>query len=364
MRIQKLLSKIISVGIVVAAVTPLNVGATTTLTPRNVTLGSSAASAATTYTATFTTSANETIKSVKFELCDSPLEGAACTQPAAGSVLAAGLNTGGPTSSEFSAFAAGTGGQAATATTFWITESVTGATVTNGGSYTIQLTNVTNPSSANYSYYVRVTTYANANGTGQNEFGAVAVSTANQITVTGNMPESLIFCVGITISTDCSTIGGGTTVDFGTFSPLTTSTGTSVMQASTNADSGYVITINGTTMTSGSNNIPAMGTQSTNSTGCSPSCTSLTGTSQFGTNVRDNATPNVGTDVSGVGTAVGQGGYNTADSFRFFTGDTVAGVGGPSKANTFTNSYIVNVGGDQAAGQYTATMTYICTATF
>jgi hypothetical protein len=153
-------------------------------------------------------------------------------------------------------------------------------------------------------------------------------------------------------------------VNLGTFSPLSTSTGTSVMQASTNASSGYIITINGTTMTSGANTIPAMGTQSANSSGCAVSCTSTTGTSQFGTNVRDNTTPNVGTNVSGAGTATGSGGYNTIDAFRFFTGDTVASVGGPSKANTFTNSYIVNVGGDQAAGQYTATMTYICTATF
>jgi hypothetical protein len=42
----------------------------------------------------------------------------------------------------------------------------------------------------------------------------------------------------------------------------------------------------------------------------------------------------------------------------------VASVAGVSAANLFTNSYIVNVGGDQAAGVYTATLTYICTATF
>jgi len=42
----------------------------------------------------------------------------------------------------------------------------------------------------------------------------------------------------------------------------------------------------------------------------------------------------------------------------------VASVGVPSNANLFTNSYIVNVAGSQAAGLYTSTMTYICTATF
>jgi hypothetical protein len=350
--------------LIVPLMIPMATRAATTLTSRSVTLGTSAATTSTSYTAAFKPSATENIGSVKFQLCDSPVETNPCNQPSSGSMLSAALNTSSPTSAPFnSGFVAGSGGQAATSTAFWITNS-TPQGVTSGITYTIQLTNVTNPNTANYQFYVRITTFSDAAGSLQNEFGAVALSTASQITVTGNMPESLVFCVGITISTDCTTIGGGTTVNFGTFSPLSTSTGTSVMQASTNASSGYVITINGTTMTSGSNTIPAMGTQSANSAACSPSCTSTTGTSQFGTNVRDNTTPNVGTNVSGTGGATGFGGYNTVDAFRFFTGDTVASVGAPSKANTFTNSYIVNVGGDQAAGQYTATMTYICTTTF
>jgi hypothetical protein len=107
-----------------------------------------------------------------------------------------------------------------------------------------------------------------------------------------------------------------------------------------------------------------MGTQTLDSTGCAVSCTSTTGSSQFGSNVKANTSPSVGANVTGAGSAAGFGGYNTSDSFRFFTGDTVASAAGVSKANLFTNSYIVNVGGDQAAGVYTATLTYICTATF
>jgi hypothetical protein len=72
----------------------------------------------------------------------------------------------------------------------------------------------------------------------------------------------------------------------------------------------------------------------------------------------------VGTDVSGSGTATGFGGYDTVNSFRYFNGDTVASAGGVTNSNLFTNSYMVNVDGSQAAGLYTATMTYICTATF
>lgn len=362
MRIQKVLSKLVLAGLLATTLVPTMGQAATTLTDRKVTLGSSASAASTTYTAMFEPGVTGNIGSVRFQVCDSPIEGSACNQPSSASMLSAALNTSSPTTSPFTTFTAGSGGQAATATTFWIVNG-TPQGVTAGNPYTVQLTNVTNPNTANYQFYVRMTGYSDSAGSTQVEYGAVAVSTASQVTVTGNMPESLVFCVGTAIVSDCTTISG-TTVNLGTFSPLTTNIGTSVMQASTNAASGYAITINGTTMTSGSNTIPAMGTQTLNSTGCSPSCTSTTGTSQFGTNVRDNTTPNVGANVSGGGTAAGFGGYNTVDSFRYFTGDTVASVGAPTQANTFTNSYIVNVGGDQAAGQYTATMTYICTATF
>src|SRR5258708_2519222 len=130
------------------------------------------------------------------------------------------------------------------------------------------------------------------------------------------------------------------------------------MSASTNAGFGYSITVIGTTLKSGANSIAAMGTQSANSAGCAPSCSSTTGVAQFGTNVRLNTVPPVGADVSGLGTAVGVGGYNTANSFRYFSGDTVASAAGVTKSNLFENSYIVNVGGDQAAGVYSSTLTY------
>lgn len=347
----------------VAGFAPLGARAAT-LTSRSVTLGSSAASASTTYDFKFNPGQTAGVGSIKLQVCTSPLELTACTASNSSSLSGASFSTSSPTTAPFTSnWAAGSGGLAATATTFYVVRSSGTDSLSTATSYTIRLTGVTNPNVANTQFYARIYTYSGTDGsTGPLDFGAMALSTAAQITVSGTMPESLVFCVG-TSGTDCGNITG-TSVDLGTFSPTATNTGTSVMSASTNAGSGYVITINGTTLTSGSNTITAMGTQSANSSGCSPSCTSTTGTSQFGTNVRDNATPNVGTDVSGSGTATGFGGYNTADSFRFFTGDTVASVGVPTQSNLFTNTYIVNVGGNQAAGVYSATLTYICTATF
>jgi hypothetical protein len=101
------------------------------------------------------------------------------------------------------------------------------------------------------------------------------------------------------------------------------------------------------------------------------------GTSQFGMNLKLNTTATstvaVGAEVTAAanGTSLrGQAitGYNTADTFKFTTGDPVAnsanGGAGPTNAQIYTVSYIANVAGNQASGLYTSTLTYICTATF
>lgn len=321
------------------------------VTNRSVLLGSSGASAVTTHTVNFTVATTGNVGSIKFLYCTAAY--GSCTTPA-------GLST---TSATLTAQSGATGFSIVNTTNGapYITRTASSVTASTAVSYT--LGNITNPSSSNTEYFIRISTYASTDTTGGvTDDGVVVYDTANQISVTGIMPESLVFCVG-TSGSDCTNITGAS-VDLGTFSPTATNTGTSLMAASTNAGSGYAITLNGTTLTSGANTIPAMGTQTLNSTGCSPSCTSTTGTSQFGSNLRSNTIPSVGANVSGSGSGAAVGGYNTANSFRFFTGDTVASAAGPTSANLYTNSYIVNVGGQQAAGTYTATMTYICTATF
>jgi len=234
-------------------------------------------------------------------------------------------------------------------------------------SYT--MSNITNPSAANTSFYVRITGYSSEDATtGAGDIGVVAASTATQIVLTGTMPESLIFCTGETVSTtggvpDCSTATAGAIAFNQLFSPTDTATTTSQMAASTNAGAGYAISVNGPTMTSGSNTITAMASETT----------SVHGVSQFGLNLMNNADPDVGADVTPAANGTnyrGQAltGYGTADTFKFVTGGTVAdsanGGAGGTDAQIFTASYIVNVSGSQAAGTYTTTLTYICTATF
>ena len=323
----------------------------TQVTNRSLLLGSSAASASTTHAIAFTIPSTGNVGSIKFEYCTTAY--AACVTPT-------GLVT---TSATLTAQSGATGFTIVNATNGapYITRAAVSVTGPQAANYS--LSNVTNPSATNTEYWTRITTYVATNATGGfTDDGVVAWGTTNNIVVSGTMPESLVFCVG-TSGTDCTNITGSS-VALGVFSPTATNTGTSLMSASTNASFGYAITLTGTALASGANTIPSMGTQSLNSAACAVSCTSTTGTSQFGTNVRSNTSPAIGSNVSGTGTATGFGGYNIVDAFRFFSGDKVASVAGVTKANLFTNSYMVNVGGDQAAGVYTATMTYICTATF
>ena len=236
-----------------------------------------------------------------------------------------------------------------------------------------QLQTITNPTTPNQAFFVRISTFASTDTTGgATDTGTVAASTANEIVLTGTMPESLIFCTGATVVTtagipDCSTATSGAINFNQLFSPSDTATATSQMAASTNATNGYNIAVAGPTLTSGANTIPAMSTAGAG----------VRGTGQFGLNLKANTTATstvaIGAEIAPVsnGTdlrAQPAAGYNTVDNFKYVSGDSVAnsasGGAGPTNAQIYTASYIVNVAGSQTAGTYTTTLTYVCTATF
>lgn len=360
---NKLLAKISLVGLAASMMVPMAAQAATgQLSPRSATLNKALAGS-TNVTATFkftpsTTNTGSLIKGIKFEMCDSPVETTACSAPDGTATMASAVSSSQSGTDMVNAYGSPTY-TGATAVTF---TNATGNTFNQAdGLETFAVGGITIPNSANKEFYFRITTYNSNtvfNGTTEIDYGGIAVSTSDAINVSGTMPESLVFCVGTTWNTSCSDISNAT-VNLGTFSPTASNTGTSVMDASTNASSGYVITINGTTMTSGGNTINAMGDQSQNVSTCgTTSCTSTTGSSQFGVNV---------VKTSGTGTGAAFGGYDsvgTGGKFRFFSGDTVANAAGPTNSNLFTANYVVNVPGSQAAGLYSTTLTYICTATF
>lgn len=287
---------------------------------------------------------------------------------------------------------------------------------------TFQFSGVVPPFNTNETFFVRITTYAAIDGTTTPvDSGVVAASTATPIVINGTMPESLVFCTGRTVPVitattvpDCANATAGTIGFDKLFSPTDTAATTSQMAASTNATSGYVITVNGATLTSGSNTIAGM-----NGAAGAP-VASTRGTAQFGLNLVANTTavasgfgvnaldltpdPNscqttptnsgcaawLATDnyadtgnitTASDGTAYrGQPltGYRTVDQFRFVTGESIANsleddadpstVGTSAQGGTdgqiYTVSYIANVPGNLPAGTYSTTLTYICTPTF
>jgi hypothetical protein len=278
----------------------------------------------------------------------------------------------------------------------------------------IELDNIVNPTAVNTTFFVRIWTFQTTTVTlssltaaNADDAGTVAASTANPIILTGTMPESLIFCTGATINIstvttlpDCSTATSGNISFNQLFDPNTTSWATSQMAASTNAGQGYQVTLAGNTMKSGTNQIAAIG---------SSAAVSIPGTAQFGLNLIDDKNPTapivtdptIGTgsadpitywngDSAGTGGAInpvsnagtgffalpntgfnGAGGTANHPTYSFNSAgvNTVAesNFGGtlePTNSQRYTATYIVNVPGNQPAGSYTTTLTYICTATY
>lgn len=242
-----------------------------------------------------------------------------------------------------------------------------------------QFDNIINPSNENETFYTRITTYNSTDGTGDvQDSGTVAASTTTQIELEGTMPESLVFCTGETIDTtsgvpDCTTASSGNVSFDQLFSATDTATATSQMAATTNAGDGYAITVNGPTLTSGTNEIDPMDDGAGGATGI------VLGSSQFGMNLVENVdTTDVNDDPLGLDVDPepnqdnyrGQPAenYDTEDLFKFESGNVVANSydvePSPTDSQIFTKSYVVNVPGSQPAGTYTSTLTYIATATF
>ncbi len=306
------------------------------ITGRKVTIGSSVASASTTYTFDFTVPSSTVIKSFQAQACDTA--SGTCTQ--AGS--ASGFSGSSATVPSQPVNLGDASGWTVTTNATALKIAKSGNVAAPTGAQTVSFATVTNPSASNSTFFLRLTTYSDATWTTPIDTGVVAASTAGQITVTASVDETLTFTLA------------SATVGLGTLTTGTTGSGTSTMTAATNGGTGYAITVNGTTLTSGANTIPALASQTASSQG----------TSQFGINLLANTTPSVGAAVSGAGSGTVNSNYNTTNQFRFVTGDTVASAASSTNSNTYTTSYIANISATQKAGAYSTALTYIATATF
>jgi hypothetical protein len=363
--------------------------ATGELTSRSATLSTSspaASAATTTYTFTFVPVTNATIKAISFQMCTSPIEAVSCTAPTGGSMSAATFSTTGQAAPFNANWALGAGGNcgAPSATAACITWA-TGDTLNNPTSRSVKIGGIQNPTTANFEYYMRVTTWTDANGTtpaNGNDFGAMAVSTGTTVNVSALVQESLVFSVGQTGA--CGSISGSQVYlgspSNGTSSSVLSSSaasaGTSVMCVNTNAGSGYTIAYTPTTAGHGA------GGHFTNFTGTShdfndnaTGATITSGTSGnvdfFGASLKA-ATPATGDIAGGANVSGGTApssygtGYGTADTFAWSnTGATMVTENTGATSNTlYTVLYEAQSGSTTPFGQYEVNVDYTATSTF
>ena len=363
---------------------------------RSIKMSSSAVSATgVSYTVSFTAATTATISEIVVDFCDgtsSPIVGEACSttgDPSLGATPSVTCTSNCPTSPTY------TTESASPYTTLCITG--TGVAYT-GGSTTVSFTinSVTNPT-PNGSFYARITDYTSANeplsgscaswsstspGT-FTDYGGVALSTANQLTITAKVQEQLTFCVdaNTTALTSCGS-ASGTTINLGdtkgvlyTTGPFVDKTGQYLVQ--TNAVHDAVVNMQGGLLASGSNTFPNL---------ASPTL-SAAGTSQFGLcsypsggttanmtitqnyNGANSATP--GTLCSGTTQTSGTGATGGNDNAYYYYPAAVQGTYGdtiatqvPGSFATGTLVFLGNVSATQPAGIYTTTLTFVATGTY
>jgi hypothetical protein len=219
---------------------------------------------------------------------------------------------------------------------------------------TYKLESVKNPGTPG-SYFARLQTFASSDASGPaSDYGGIAFAITNLITVTATVPPYLIFCTAVIIGNFNCANTAGDYVDFGELSSTHVSKGTSQMLAATNAANGYSVSVQGSTLASGTNSIVSLASEDV----------SRPGTTQFGFNLRSNVAPQFGNNPDGPGVSFPAVPYNKPDFYRFSTGDTLVTTAGPDDVRVFTSGYIVNVPRNQAPGIYVSTLTYICLANF
>jgi hypothetical protein len=146
--------------------------------------------------------------------------------------------------------------------------------------------------------------------------------------------------------------------NFGSFSPSTATVTTSTFQVSNYTTYGYVVQVLGN---------PPKDVSGHTITAMASTGTSQAGTEQFGINLVANTSPtSVGSNpvnsIFGVGTAAAN--YDTANNYRYVSGETIASAPKNSGLTTYTITYLVNVNPLTPGGQYSGNQTLICTGTY
>lgn len=338
------------------------------------------------YTFTFTMPTTGNVGSVLFQVCTTPFPGTTCTTPTGFTAA----NVSSLTSTAFSAFSVDTSTNltgapwncSGTAPGRTNCIAITDATPASlGGAATIAFGGgasdyITNPTTDNQTFYVRITTYSAANFTGAVDNGTVANSTAQQIDITAKVQETLNFSVGSTAASPngntCTALNDTGALQLGDTDGVLSFTQAydahSYFRISTNAANGTKVYYSGDTLKSGSNSIAAIG---------GTAAVSDVGASQFGLAI-DNTDLQSGNGYSfsslaatapydnGDGTIVEPGG--TAQ-FAFQTTSLttpieIATTNSVIACDTGSVRYLANISTTTPPGIYTTTITYLAVPVF
>lgn len=312
---------------------------------RSLFIADSEPTATTSYTISFGYNTLTSIGSIDMKFCYDPIPYEPCVVPN-------GLDVSHATLSDQSGE---TGFSITTQTTNHIVLSRTpGVVGSEQSSYT--LSGVVNPDDTSQSYSIRLSDYASSDASGPIvDLGSVVTQVETPILLETQVPPLLTFCQSQEVSPDCKTINGVNLADLGNLYPDTTLYTSSQMAIGTNAHSGYVITVNGPTMTAGLHTIPALKVPTA----------SAAGTNQFGINLATNTDPTIGDDPVGTSTNTFiEPNYDIPNEFLYNDGDPIAYAPDVSLQKRFTISYIVNSAPNLHAGVYTTSLTFIASGLF
>jgi hypothetical protein len=260
----------------------------------------------------------------------------------------------------------------------------------NANPYAFTITNVTNPTALG-SFYARIITYTLDTGdiasyaagsegsTNAKDYGSVALSTANVISITARVPEQLQFCVsgGVApIPSACGTVtvpnlslghpaGAGAVVD-----NTATDVANAYMQVSTNAQAGVNIRMrNLNTCSTGAGGLQRVGAAVCDIPAVNAGSATTPTTMPFGTAA-------FGMSLSAIAAGfTAQAPYSTAGSYGMDTttvlqnvtstyGDIIETSAAPSANANSTLTFAATASATTPAGLYQATIVLVCVGQF
>jgi hypothetical protein len=275
-----------------------------------------------------------------------------------------------------------------TGRTFKMTNA-TGVAVTTGNIYNFTITGVTNPTTYVGTFYARIITYNSDTGdiatyapgtegsTSAKDYGGIALSTTQAISITAKIQEKLQFCVsgtdftGVTCAgatTPALIIGQGTPV--ATLSPSRTDTTPAYTQVSTNATNGFIVRMKNSNTCGGLSKDAGVtcpiGPAGTAAVAITPGATALFGmaaSSNLAESFTSTGTVNPVAPYNGTGT-YGMDATSAPANVTTTYGHPILDSAGPVDSVDNSLTFAATATNTTPAGLYTANMTLIATGYF